>query len=135
MAEFINVRCPVCLRAWPPTTWERTAGSEIKDLGVVQVSLGRGLFKEVGRLHTREDLEWVSLEGFGLSVKREPDPFYLVKRCLLRALTRWRGWFSQEELESVGLVRERIGGLTLPTRERSVKVWREVNRHSTKFEL
>jgi len=107
MAEFLNPTCPVCLRSHPISVWERIVNSETDYLGIVQRSGGRGQFEVVGQVYQPEQLDWVKLDGFDISVKREPAPFEVVRGCFMRALSRRvdRGWLTDAELRTIGLIR------------------------------
>ena len=138
MAEFLNPTCPVCLRSHPVSVWERVLNSEVDHLGIVQRSGGRGQFEVVGRVYQPEQLDWVKLDGFDISIRRESAPFGLLKSCFIRALSRWvdRGWLTDKDLRELGLERPYRGLESLISVSRTVVAGkRDVKTTNVDFEL
>ena len=138
MNEFLNITCPVCLKSHPTSVWERIMNSEVDHLSIIQRSGGRGQFEMVGRVYQPEELNWIKLDGFNLSVRREPLPFELLKSCFNRALSRWvsRGWLSDEDFKHMGLQRLHKGLESLISISKSVVIGkREVKTNQMDFEF
>lgn len=137
MGEFLNISCPVCHRVYPFSTWAKIALSDATHLGIIQRSEGRGAIFEVGRVFDPQGLDWIKLDSFGVSVRREPSPFELVKGCLLRALSRWisQGWLTEADLMALGLVKLTWASLGIRRSVSSISQERLVVTKRKAFEL
>ena len=137
MGEFLNISCPVCHRVYPVSTWAKIAVSEAAHLGVIQRSEGRGAIFEVGKVFDPEGLDWIKLDGFRVSIRREPSPFELVKGSFLRALSRWisRGWLTDADLITLGLAKLTWDSLAIRRSVSSIREERVVVTKRRAFEL
>lgn len=137
MGEFLSPSCPVCHRIYPISVWGKIAASNADYLGILQRSRGRGQIEVIGRMYDPRDLDWVSVEGFGVSMKRQPAPFELVKACLMRSLGRWadRGWLTSADLSTVGLTRFSWESLGVRQTVSQISVDRVVTTRKEAFRL